>query len=209
MNERIPPDGDALVKILGSYRIPPSIPQPMVPLGIFQHEISASLEESRRTFEPFSVLLLSVDNLDFGVGSDQSENLLRQLGLHVMSSLRAKHAPAYPSRKLDVISWWDHYFIAICHNTDPLSALYPINRVVAKLEDILPSLIGESDVKVRAVYWSWSSRNCHTSELGLLRMLYDQLETITDASVESVREPLNGAEAKLLTILQKHLQPGI
>ena len=207
MTELMSPNADALIRIFGPYQVPPSIPQPMVPLRTFQETLQECLEESRRTFVPFSVLLLSVDNVDFGVDSQQHENLLRQLGLYVMSSLRSKHLPEYPSRKLDVISRWDHYFLALCHNTAPSHALHPINRIVSKLESILPSLIGESDTKVRVVHWSWTPKNGHTSELGLLKQLYGRLETISQGGVESIMEPLNVAEAKLLAILEKPERP--
>lgn len=158
---------------------PESLPAPMVSIHDFREQLAGALEESRSTLDPFIVMLLSVDDFsegEHGMAPERHETQLRQLGLHVMACLRSKHSPAYPRRKLDVVSRLGHYFAAICFNTGSDYALCPIQRVVSKLETIMPSLTGDNHVRVRVAFWSWSWKTCAQSELSVLRQLKNSLQ---------------------------------
>lgn len=195
-------------QILGTFRISmqqANIPEPMVTIQAFQAALAQALDESRSSLEPFSVLLLSVSDLEESaqaMGSQQYENLLRQIGLHVMASLRTKVAPAFPPRQLDIVAWWGCYFIAICYNADRERGRIPAGRVISKVEKIMPSLTGESDVLVRLASWSWSWRTSHQNETAVMQQLMEALTSGTGGRIEEVAEA-STLENRMASILDR------
>lgn len=213
MSEPFAATSDELVHILGINPVMlavANLPAPIVPVQEFRHELASALDESRCTLEPFSVLLLRIDDLS---GSDQvmdeerRESYLRQIGLHIATTLRIKQLPTYPQRKLDVVSWCGHYFMALCANTDPARALVPANRVVTKLERIMPSLADESEMTIRMVFWTWDWRTCHQTELSVLKQLRTDMEARPSVGVEQLPAQRSRLESKLSSLLGS-LNPG-
>lgn len=198
---------DELVHILGISPLMlegADLPAHIVPVQEFRRQLASALDESRCTLEPFSVLLLRIDDLGEAeqvMGEDRRESYLRQIGLHIATSLRIKQLPTYPQRKLDVVSWCGHYFMALCANTDPARARVPANRLATKLERILPSLADESDMTVRMVFWTWDWRTCHQTELSVLKQLRTDLEVRRSPGIEQLPSQGSRLERKLSTLL--------
>lgn len=189
-----------LLKTLGhpSIMVPSAeLPSLVLPIEAFQAHLASVMEESRETLVPFSVLLLALKH-----EKPQSPavlgSIVGHIGSYLVSSLRTSVNPHFPPRKLDVVSCWGHYFVAICFNTGPDAAIIPANRVFSKIERDFQQ---NADLRVRVVVWTWSWRDSVLNELAILRRLREEAEQDGETQPAPLPEQLSPLEARIQALL--------